>query len=399
MTSSDFNWPEILLNAVLAVVILVVTWILAKVVKSLLSSQLTKLKFLDRETDSGQSLASSLGSIGALVVWLLGLMAVLNLFQLTTVMSPLQDLLSGIFAALPGIIGAALVFFVGLVLARIARQIVELSLQTAGVDRWLAEKTQSSSDEGGSHSAPSDGNDLTLSSVAGQLVFVLVLIVISISALQVLGIQAISEPATAMLSLILEAIPAILAAAILLGIGYLVARLVAPILESTLRGLGTDRVLADVGLSSGNASASGVISRVVQVAIVLFFAVAATRVLGFDEITRILDTVLAIGGRVVFGGAVIAAGFVLAGLVARLFSGQAATIARWATVALFAAMGLQFMGLAETIVTLAFGSVVVGAALAAALAFGLGGRDAAARQLERSQSGRRSAGDGSGPGL
>jgi len=60
-------------------------------------------------------------------------------------------------------------------------------------------------------------------------------------------------------------------------------------------------------------------------------------------------------------------------------------VVRYATIALFVAMGLKYMGIADSIITLAFGSVVVGGALAAALAFGLGGREAAARTLARAE--------------
>src|SRR5699024_1451775 len=45
--------------------------------------------------------------------------------------------------------------------------------------------------------------------------------------------------------------------------------------------------------------------------------------------------------------------------------------------------GLRYMGLADSIINLAFGAVVIGGAAAAALAFGLGGRDAAARMLNK----------------
>ena len=50
---------------------------------------------------------------------------------------------------------------------------------------------------------------------------------------------------------------------------------------------------------------------------------------------------------------------------------------------MFTAIGLTFMGLADQIVMLAFGLILGSAAVATALAFGLGGRDAAARILER----------------
>ncbi|MDN5893772.1 MAG: mechanosensitive ion channel [Nocardioides sp.] len=383
MKLDDFDWPGIITQVVGAAVILLVTWILAKVVKRVITVGLGKVKFFERQAGSGEGLAASLGTIGSLVVWLFGLIAVLNLFKLTAAVAPIQDLLSSVLAALPGVIGAGLIFFVGLVLARIVRELVEVALQTAGADSWLSGSGDRVSTD--SSSEASAGSDVKISQLAGQLVFVVVLVGVSISALQVLGIRAISEPATAMLELILNTIPSILAAAILLGIGYLIARVVAPILESTLRGLGTDRVLAEIGVAREGTSASGIAARVVQIAIMLFFAVAATRALGFPEITNILDTVLAIGGRVLFGAAIIAAGVLIANILSRMVSGQASQILKYATMALFVAIGLQFMGLADSIITLAFGSVVVGGALAAALAFGLGGRDAAARQLEQLQ--------------
>ena len=54
-----------------------------------------------------------------------------------------------------------------------------------------------------------------------------------------------------------------------------------------------------------------------------------------------------------------------------------AKIARFAILGLVLAMGLKAMGLADNIVNLAFGLTMGGVAVAAAIAFGLGGRDAA----------------------
>ena len=109
----------------------------------------------------------------------------------------------------------------------------------------------------------------------------------------------------------------------------------------------------------------------------------AAQLLDFPQITEFLTEVLALGGRVLFGGAIIAVGFFIANLLANMVSGTGSTIVRYATLVLFAAMGLSYMGIADSIIELAFGALVVGGAAAAALAFGLGGRDAAARRLER----------------
>jgi hypothetical protein len=53
------------------------------------------------------------------------------------------------------------------------------------------------------------------------------------------------------------------------------------------------------------------------------------------------------------------------------------------TIVLFTFMGLEFMGVGDDIVRLAFGALVIGGAVAGALAFGLGGRQWASRQLEK----------------
>jgi multisubunit Na+/H+ antiporter MnhC subunit len=60
----------------------------------------------------------------------------------------------------------------------------------------------------------------------------------------------------------------------------------------------------------------------------------------------------------------------------------AETIVKYAIIALFTAIGLTFMGLADQIVMMAFGLILGSAAVATALAFGLGGRDTAARILQ-----------------
>ena len=93
----------------------------------------------------------------------------------------------------------------------------------------------------------------------------------------------------------------------------------------------------------------------------------------------------ALGSKVIFGTLIIVAGIFLSNVIARLVgsgTGEgsfAQTIVRYAIIALFTAIGLTFMGLADQIVMMAFGLILGSAAIATALAFGLGGRDAAGR--------------------
>jgi len=56
-------------------------------------------------------------------------------------------------------------------------------------------------------------------------------------------------------------------------------------------------------------------------------------------------------------------------------------IVKYVTIILFVAMGLNYMNVADSIINMAFGALVIGGAVAGALAFGLGGREAAAKTL------------------
>ena len=89
------------------------------------------------------------------------------------------------------------------------------------------------------------------------------------------------------------------------------------------------------------------------------------------------------------GGVILLVGFWLANLVhtaiARTGTEHAkglARIAQLAILGLVIAMGLRAMGLADDIVNLAFGLTFGAVAVALALSFGLGGREAAGKQME-----------------
>lgn len=397
MNLGDYDWLGLVEKVVIALVILVITWLVAAAVKWAVAKLVKKVPILHRGGDDGESLGDGLGQIASLLIWLFGLVAILQVFALEQVLQPVQQMLHIFLGFLPNIIAAGVIFFIGFVIARIVKQLIEATLGRVNF-HGLFNKAQSAAQrtpadapaEAGAPPAPSgysaEAAELNrrITSTIANLVFAVILIVVAIAALQVLGISAISEPATVMLNMILNAIPAIIAAVVILGIGVLIAKFVGDLLASTLASVGTDRLAANLGVEPRQSSVSEILAKVGQVAIVLFFAIMAARALNFPEITAILNEVLSLGGRVLFGAAIIGAGFFIANLLARTVgSGAASTIIRYGTLALFVAMGLQYMGIADSIINLAFGAVVVGGALAAALAFGLGGRETAARQLQK----------------
>ena len=364
----------------LAILILIVTWLLAKAAKWAFAKLVDNVPLFKRQTSGGESIGLQLGKIVSLLIWLFGLLAILQVFDLGGVMRPVTTLLDTIMGFIPNLIGAALIFFIGLMVAKILRDLTVTALQTIDFDKWV--------NRGGAETLT--GNP-AISKTIGTIVFVLVIIPVAIMALEALRLETISGPASEMLQLIFDAIPRIIGAAVLIGLGYLISRFVVQILQEILPGLGVDRAMASSDVLPAGTSLSTIVARIAQVAIVLFFAIAATRLLGFPELTAILDQILELGGRVVFGAVVIGVGFLIASLLARLIAGTgeaslAANIVRWITIVLFTFMGLEFMGVGDDIVRLAFGALVIGGAVAGALAFGLGGRTWAARQLEKADS-------------
>ena len=389
LSTGSIDWLSIGMKVLIAIVLLLVTWLIAWIVRWVFARLVGRIGFLRRQGADGAQVGESIGRIASLLVWLLGLIAVLQVFSLTQVLAPLQGLVDGVLGYLPNIIGAGVVFFIGFVLAKIARQLVVTALGTVDFSR-LGHRIRTSADsatgtaDASAATAPLAENKGRIVPLIGNLVFGVIVIVVSIAALQVLGIAAISRPAEQMLSMFLAALPSIIAAMILLGIGYVIARFLGDLLEGVLRAGGTDRALSSAGVVPEGTSASTIITRIVQTAIMIFFAIMATRLLGFPEVTRILDQILAIGGKVLMGGIVIAAGFLIASVLGRVLGeGTMVKVLRYATIALFAAMGLKAMGIADSIINLAFGAIVIAAGLAAALAFGLGGREAAGRTLNR----------------
>ncbi len=382
--------PKILI----AILILVATWIVARAVKWALQKAIDRTPALRRHMTGGpdETVGHQIGTIAKLIIWLVGIMAALQFLGIGQILAPINELVNEIFAFLPRLIGAGLIFFVGLIVARIVKRLVETVLIAANIDGLLA-RAGIGSTEGTARTAPDavppgaapGATRASLARAAGVLVYALIIIPVAIAALQVLGIEAISGPAIAMLNEILAAIPRVLAAALWIGIAFVAARFLKTIIEAILPPTGFDDAIRSTGVLPASAFPARIVANIAMVAIILAASIEAARQLGGDQIAIFLAQVTALGGKVIFGTLIIVVGIFLARIIANLVGsgtgegGFAQTIVRYAIIALFTAIGLTFMGLADQIVILAFGLILGSAAVATALAFGLGGREAAGR--------------------
>jgi hypothetical protein len=397
-----------------AAILVGLAWLLATLVKLVVTRTLRAARVDERlgqqvgETQTSQfSLAETIGNTLYWFIFLLFLPSILSTLQLEGTLVPVQDLLNQILAVLPNILAGILIAFVGWSIAQVIRRIVTNLLAASGADRL-----------GARFGLTGAGQQRSLSWILGTVVYVLILIPVSISALNALQIDAISEPAIAMLEQVLVILPQVFTAALILVLAYLGGNYVSELVTSLLVGIGFNNILQWLGLSgiTGGSPAnvastppmdvseatpsttpetqiptrtpSELAGSVVLIAIMLVAALAAVDILQIPALTEFVQATMQVGGQVLVAVVIFAVGLYLANLAFNLIASsgnrQARIVghaARIAVIALVSAMSLRQIGIASDIVNLAFGLLLGGVAVAIAIAFGMGGRDIAAEQI------------------
>ncbi|VXB09338.1 conserved membrane hypothetical protein [Luteimonas sp. 9C] len=415
--------PRIILAGALALV----AWVLATVLRAGINRVMAAGRWDEKLSESAgvKPISAVLGDVVYWLVLLLFLPAIVGALRIEGLMEPLTGMTAQVTLMLPNIFAAVVIGLVGWLVAKVLRGLVTNLLAASGVDRFSQREHLT---EG-----------VKLSQLGGTLAFILVIVPTLIAALDALAIRAISEPASDMLGLFLVAIPNILAAAVILIAAWYLGRFVAGLLTRLLENLGFDGLPARLGLghlfapapvtsttqapvdaalatadpvaAAGTpepglpigtthtppiddtrrpAGLSAFVGRVALFFIMLFATVEAAHRLGFTGVRDLLATFIAFGGDILLGAVILVVGYWLADLAARAIeranpdrSAGLSRIARVAILGLVIAMGLRAMGIADDIVNLAFGLVLGAVAVATALAFGLGGREAAGRVADR----------------
>lgn len=357
-------------HAVIGLLILIVGLFIVKLLIGVATRVLKKVDFLHRTDGAGEetSFVPPIASLFKAILTILVLMAVLQHFGLTDVLVPLREMVQEFMSAVPNIIGAGVIGYAGWIIAKVVADLVGMAL--GKVDEQLAARTGSS--------------EIRISKFGSAFVFAAILLPIAVSALGVLDIPAISVPASAMIQKLMAAVPNIIGAAIIILVTYVVARFVIYVLAALLEGMHINSLPAKLGIG-GLFNDSFTPMRLISIAI-MFFALlaastAAVNLLGIDVVSRIFARILEFGGGLLVGSLILIIGNFLSTIahvkLVETGSDGLANIARIAILGLVLAMGLKAMGLADNIVNMAFGFTIGSVAVAAALAFGLGGREAA----------------------
>ncbi|HDU8159116.1 TPA: mechanosensitive ion channel [Acinetobacter baumannii] len=365
-------------NIIAAVVVGFIGWIVARLVRAGVTNVLSRTQ-LDDKLSSEVGVGGISQNIGEILYWLVLLLflpIVLSILGLTGLLIPVQNMVNDAVAFLPNIFIAGVIVFVGYILAKIVRGIVEGLINSLGV--------QSQAEKIGLFKNPNVGKFL------GSFVFAIIIITTLIVAFEALGIETISQPATAMLNEILQAIPNIIAAGLILLVAYIVSRFVGRLVAELIAGTGVDEIPAklDVQRFLGQTKVSNAVGWLIVFFTMLFAVSEAADRLGFDQISGLIAMFIHFGANILLGAVILVIGFWLANVVANVVQRGEYNSSRWLgslvrvlIIGLVLALGLRAMGIADSIVNLAFGLTLGAVAVAFALAFGLGGRQPAERLL------------------
>lgn len=420
--SAEFNQVlSRIINAIpdilMAIALLLIAWIVATVVKKIITKGgkaahiprgFAKGRMAQSEVE-GEELLEAIGKLAFYLVFLLVIPTVFATLGMTAISQPLSNMADNLLGYIPNILGAALILFIGWFIAKFIREIVTNILHGLGVDRLtekygLAEPKEESKTEPaskpetetktGEHKDKSSAQKpITLSQVIGNIVYVLILIPVIIASLETLQIQTITEPAIHMLNLVFGYIPNVIAGVILIIIGVILARFVGRFLYSILEGSGIDGMVDRFNkefkmINVPNFSLSKVVTEIVKILIVLFFVIEAMNVMELAILQTVGSAILLYIPFLLGAFITLLVGLILANFVEKFvhkYSGGSKAlgkILKYLIIVFAIFMTLDQLQLASSIVNYGFIAMIAGLSVAFAIAFGLGGRTFASKQLE-----------------
>ena len=364
-----------------ALLLLILAFIVAAIVRAIVRKLLGTKKiseFLSKADPEGKpgATVNYIAQFVYLLVFLLFVPGIMAALHAENIAEPILNLLNTVWGYVPNILGACIVLVAGFLIARLVRQLLVPVFSRIRVDR-LQEKAGIEVPE-----------TARLSTTLAYVVYVLILIPVIIVALQVLNIKSISEPAVSTLGMVFDAIPNIIVAALIIGIGCVIAKFAGQIVKRLIATTGVDKKLND--LTEGKTDRfvlSTVVGTVVQAVIIVFFTVEGLSVLGLSVLTGIGSAVIGylpnvLASLIILVIAIFAARLAEKALKKTGFASYA-LIARIAIFTIAAFMILNQLGIASQIVNYTFIFIMAALAIAFAVAFGIGGREYAAKALKK----------------
>lgn len=391
------SFVNFLPNLLGGIALIVVAWLIATLVKKAISKGLRAIHFENRlqkwgaanTEEQADRTIDSLAKVFYYLVWVLFLPSIFNVFGLRSVAAPISNMIDTALSYLPNIIAAVFLIVIAVVVGRFVKNLVYNLALSMNVDRLVDKFTGGSDNVDNSEIAPSREQKDTIAKVLANIVYILVLIPILTVALEALNIRSISTPIVNVMNSILAAIPNILVAVILLGIGIVVAKFIGDLVGELLKGSGINNLSKSLSPSGRTKiDLAQIVGQVVAILIGLFFFVEALNVLNLAVLNTIGAAIISYIPNLLFAMIILGLG-VVGGQLLRNFITRSAgskwlgALVQYLLIAFAVFMALDQLNFATSIVNAAFIFLIGGAAVAFAIAFGIGGRDFARNQLRK----------------
>jgi hypothetical protein len=377
-------------NLAKTVITIIGAWLLATILRGLTKKLLSN----ERITGTLQSMhvltdeikekwSSTAATVVYALVWLLFLPAILGALNLEGLIGPFEQVTTIVLAFMPRLAAAAVIMLVGYLVAKIVKGIVAHFLKGVGVDNLPQQVGMEKAMESN-----------TLSDAIGTVVFVLILIPAAISALDTLGIEAISQPAIQMLSVVLNMVPNVAVAVLLALVGLFLVRWVANLVTMLIEKTNLVQIVSSWGIlpeERVKSEVPGLLGKTVGGILMLLILIEVFNIVYLTQISAILVAILGYVPRILVALAILLIGHLSAQFVFNSLSvvlrntdypAWLAGAAKYGVMILAATMALEQVGVAESIVLNAFTIGFGALGLAAAIAGGLGAKDTVHKWLE-----------------
>ena len=209
--------------------------------------------------------------------------------------------------------------------------------------------------------------------------------------------ETLLQPLQNALSTFLSFLPQLVGAIVILIIGYIVAKVLQAVVGRVLQAIGFDGWMEKGGIkqffdrAQTNYTPATVIGRLVFWFVFIIALTMAADALGIPQVSAVLGQLVAYIPSIIAAILILILAALLANFVSGIVRGATgsdllASVARYAIIVYAVFAAITELGIAVTLTAPTFLIVLGAVALAAALAFGLGGRDLAREILQRAYS-------------
>jgi small-conductance mechanosensitive channel len=196
------------------------------------------------------------------------------------------------------------------------------------------------------------------------------------------------------LSTFLSFLPQLLGAIIILIIGYIVAKILQAVVGRVLRGIGFENWMEKGGIkqffdrAQTNQDPTGIIGKLVFWFVFIIALTMAADVLGTPQVSAVLGQLVAYIPSIIAAILILILAALLANFVSGIVRGATgsdllASVAQYAIIVYAVFAAITELGIAVTLTAPTFLILLGAVALAAALAFGIGGREVAQDLLQK----------------